>query len=94
MVNLIIWLIDYIFFRTQNTPENRNENNTTMEIPKVAAEVKTTTGEGDKFLLKFEKFVSEKKVAFFSEKMDTSKYRGKFIEMNYYNTIYRYQHFC
>lgn len=48
-----------------------------MEITKVAAEVKTTIGEGYSFLLKFEKFVSEQEVAFFSQKMGTSKYTGE-----------------
>lgn len=55
----------------KNTHDNRNENNTTMEITKVAAEVNTTQGESDNFLLEFEKFVSQQDVAFFSEKMDT-----------------------
>lgn len=44
-----------------------------MEITKVVAEVNTTQGESDNFLLEFEKFVSQQDVAFFSEKMDTSK---------------------
>lgn len=75
MCNLIFSLIAYFFFFwTQNTDDNRNENNTTMEITKVAAEVNTTVGESDEFLLEFEKFVSQQDVAFFSEKMDTSKY--------------------
>lgn len=85
-----VWF-DFLFdlikflFGTQNTHENRNENNTTMEITKVAAEVETTIGEGDKFLLEFEKFVSLQDVAFFSEKMDTSKYTGTVIKMNDHN---------
>lgn len=79
-------MIDYIFlFFTQKTHENRNENNTTMEITKVTAEVETNIGEGDKFLLEFEKFVSLQDVSFFSEKMDTSKYIGTVIKMNDHN---------
>lgn len=85
-----VWF-DFLFdlikflFGTQNTYENRNENNTTMEITKVAAEVKATIAEGDKFFLELEKFVSRQDVSFFSEKMDTSKYIGKVIKMNYHN---------
>lgn len=56
-----------------------------MEITKVTAEVETNIGEGDKFLLEFEKFVSLQDVSFFSEKMDTSKYIGTVIKMNDHN---------
>lgn len=56
-----------------------------MEITKVAAEVKATIAEGDKFFLELEKFVSRQDVSFFSEKMDTIKYIGKVIKMNYHN---------
>lgn len=35
-------------------------------------EFKTTLGDGQEFLLDFEKFVSEQDVSFFSQQMDTS----------------------
>ncbi|XP_052695504.1 uncharacterized protein LOC128173861 [Crassostrea angulata] len=53
----------------------RDDANTPLTVEKVLLknDYKTTEGEGDTFLLNFEKFVSEQKVAFFSQKMDASK---------------------
>nr|XP_034319165.1 transient receptor potential cation channel subfamily M member-like 2 isoform X2 [Crassostrea gigas] len=50
----------------------RDDANTPLTVEKVLLknDYKTTEGEGDTFLLNFEKFVSEQKVAFFSQKMD------------------------
>lgn len=64
------------FLWTQTTSEFIQENNSTLEKTEVAAELKTNIGDGNSFLLKFEKFVSEQEVAFFSQKMDTSKLNG------------------
>lgn len=58
---------------TQIPSETSPENTSTIEKTEVAAELKTPIGDGNSFLLKFEKFVSEQDVAFFSQKMDTSK---------------------
>nr|XP_034320574.1 transient receptor potential cation channel subfamily M member 2-like isoform X2 [Crassostrea gigas] len=55
----------------KTTSEITQENNSTLEKTEVAAELKTNIGDGNSFLLKFEKFVSEQEVAFFSQKMDT-----------------------
>uniref|UniRef100_K1PPB5 Transient receptor potential cation channel subfamily M member 5 n=1 Tax=Magallana gigas TaxID=29159 RepID=K1PPB5_MAGGI len=43
----------------------------TVEKLQLDSDFKTSIGEGDEFLWKFEKFVSEQTVAFFSHKMDT-----------------------
>lgn len=60
-----------IFFQIK---ESNNATPTpTVEKIQLVSDFEISKGEDDEFLLKFEKFVSEQKVAFFSHKMDTSK---------------------
>lgn len=62
-----------IFQNDETTNKNEAKPNPTVEKIELNTDFKPKRGEGDTFLLHFENFVSEQKVAFFSEKMDTSK---------------------
>lgn len=61
------------FQNDETTNKNKARPTPTVEKTELDTDFKPERGEGDTFLLDFEKFVSEQKVAFFSEKMVTSK---------------------
>lgn len=56
-----------IYFQTKET-EKEDE-----DLCLAAPHFETNIGENDDYLLKFEKYVSDQEVAFFSQKMDYSK---------------------
>lgn len=67
-------MVSFVIFFQIKESTSGNENPTpTVEKIELESDLETSKGEDDEFLLKFENFVSEQKVAFFSHKMDTSK---------------------
>lgn len=65
-------LISIAELKTNETTRTEEANSApTVEKIDFKTDFKTTRGKGDIFLQKFEKFVSEQEVAFFSQKMDT-----------------------
>lgn len=68
MVCLIIF-----FFQNKKSHSCISKPTPTVEKIQLDSDFETKQGEGDKFLWNFEKFVSNRTVAFFSHKMDTSK---------------------
>lgn len=64
-----------IYFQTKET-EKEDE-----DLCLAAPHFETNIGENDDYLLKFEKYVSDQEVAFFSQKMDYSKLCERFKEI-------------
>lgn len=61
------------FFQIKESTSGNPKPTPTVETIQLKSDFETSKGEGDDFLLNFEKFASEQRVAFFSHKMDTSK---------------------
>lgn len=69
----MVCLIGFFFYQNKESTSCNLKPAPTVEKLQLDSDFKTSIGEGDEFLWKFEKFVSEQTVAFFSHKMDTSK---------------------
>lgn len=61
------------FLQNEESMSCNSKPTPTVEKIQLKSDLKISKGEGDKFLRRFEKFVSKQTVAFFSHKMDTSK---------------------